>query len=193
MPDGRIEDLLRLAMKGAKPIMTGQIGLRAKLEIQPKELATIERLLLDGSFTMAKSHFLNGSVQDKIDSLSRRAQGRPKDEQIEDVLSAIRGAFRLRNGEISFSALAFQVPGADIDLAGRYDIYEEQMDFRGTARLQAKVSQTMTGWKRWALKPVDPFFSKNGAGTFLPIKITGSRDKPEFGLDRKKNDKDKGD
>jgi hypothetical protein len=57
---------------------------------------------------------------------------------------------------------------------------------RGTAKLQAKASQTMTGWKRWALKPVDPFFSKNGAGTFLPIKITGTRDKPEFGLDRKK-------
>jgi hypothetical protein len=43
----------------------------------------------------------------------------------------------------------------------------------------------MTGWKRIALKPVDPFFSKGGAGTLLPIKMTDTRQKPEFGLDRK--------
>jgi hypothetical protein len=94
----------------------------------------------------------------------------------------------MRNGDISFSDLSFQVPGAAVDLAGRYEIYSEEIDLRGTARLQAKVSQTMTGWKRWALKPVDPFFSKNGAGTFLPIRITGTRDKPQFGLDRRKEE-----
>jgi hypothetical protein len=40
----------------------------------------------------------------------------------------------------------------------------------------------MTGWKRWALKPVDPFFAKEGAGTFLRIAITGSAQQPKFGL-----------
>jgi len=47
--------------------------------------------------------------------------------------------------------------------------------------LQAKVSQTMTGWKHWLLKPVDPFFAKNGAGTFLKIKVVGSSKAPKFG------------
>jgi hypothetical protein len=55
-------------------------------------------------------------------------------------------------------------------------------------RLQAKVSQTMTGWKRIALKPVDPFFSKDGSGTLLPIKVVGTREQPQFGLDRKKRE-----
>jgi hypothetical protein len=44
----------------------------------------------------------------------------------------------------------------------------------------------MTGWKRWLLKPVDPFFSKNGAGTFLKIKVEGTADEPKFGLVRSK-------
>jgi hypothetical protein len=52
------------------------------------------------------------------------------------------------------------------------------------ARLQAKASQTMTGWKRIALKPVDPLLSRAGAGTLLPIEITGTRAQPHFGLDR---------
>jgi hypothetical protein len=46
----------------------------------------------------------------------------------------------------------------------------------------------MTGWKRWVLKPVDPFFTKNGAGTFLRIKVEGTADQPKFGLDRGKKD-----
>jgi hypothetical protein len=33
------------------------------------------------------------------------------------------------------------------------------------------------------LKPVDHFFSKDGAGTEIPIKITGTESEPHFGLD----------
>jgi len=73
--------------------------------------------------------------------------------------------------------------------AGRFSLElkwldSEQIDLHGVARLRARLSQTMTGWKRIAIKPVDPFFSKAGAGTLLPIKVTGTRGKPEFGLDR---------
>jgi len=49
-------------------------------------------------------------------------------------------------------------------------------------KLEAKISETMSGWKRWAFKPVDPFFSKDGAGTLLRIKIEGSAKEPKFGL-----------
>jgi hypothetical protein len=80
------------------------------------------------------------------------------------------------------------VPGAAIDLAGSYDLRGDVLDFHGTLKLQAKVSQTMTGWKRIVLKPVDPFFAKNGAGTFLHIKVEGSSSDPNFGLDRGKKD-----
>ena len=41
---------------------------------------------------------------------------------------------------------------------------------------------THGGWKSVFLKPVDPFFSKHGAGTELPIKITGTTPEPHCGL-----------
>jgi hypothetical protein len=56
------------------------------------------------------------------------------------------------------------------------------------------VSQMVTGWKSLLLKPVDPFFAKNGAGTEVPIQVTGTRSEPHFGLDfghKDKSDKDK--
>jgi hypothetical protein len=47
----------------------------------------------------------------------------------------------------------------------------------------------MTGWKSILLKPADPFFSKHGHGTEVPIKITGTRSAPHFGLDFGRNNK----
>jgi hypothetical protein len=118
--------------------------------------------------------------------LSRRAQGQPKNEEIADVFSSLRGGFAMADGELTFSDLVFQVPGAAIHLHGTYGIDSEQIDLHGVARLQAKASQTMTGWKRIALKPVDPLLSKAGAGTLLRIQVTGTRSQPHFGLDRSK-------
>ena len=91
------------------------------------------------------------------------------------------GDFKLDDGVIAFKDLAFGVNGADVSLNGSYDLDGDTLDFRGALKLQARVSQTMTGWKRWLLKPVDPFFAKNGAGTFLKIKVVGSSKAPKFG------------
>lgn len=181
---GHIEDLLRLAVRSPQPLMTGDLELHTKMQILPLAQAFSLRLLLNGRFDMDQTHFTGANVQDKIDSLSRRAQGQPKNEEISDVLSAMRGDFSLQDGGLTLSALTFQVPGASVHLKGGYNLYSEQIDMHGIARLRAKVSQTMTGWKRLVLKPVDPFFSKGGAGTLLPIKITGTRENPQFGLDR---------
>jgi hypothetical protein len=79
--------------------------------------------------------------------------------------------------------LSFEIPGAKLNLAGNYDLDQDSVAFRGTVAIQAKVSQMVTGWKRWALKPVDRFFEKDGAGTFLHIHIDGTSRQPKFGLD----------
>jgi hypothetical protein len=102
----------------------------------------------------------------------------------------MKGQFELGNSKLTFSSLEYKVPGADISLNGMYTLDGDQFDFSGKARLKAKVSQLTTGFKSLLLKPVDPFFSKNGAGTEVPIKITGTRSEPKFGLDFHHKDKD---
>ena len=69
---------------------------------------------------------------------------------------------------------------------GNYDTARELLDFQGELRLQARASQTQTGWKRLVLKIFDPMLDGNGAGTVLPISITGARDQPKFSADIKK-------
>ena len=187
MPKGDMRDLLRLAMRGS-PFMEGVIEMKTKLDIPPLSGKVKEKLLLDGQFEITNGKFLKSTIQDKLDSLSRRSQGQPKNEAIDEVISHMAGKFKLEDEVISFEQLSFSVPGSGIDLTGAYDMAKDDLDFHGTLRMQAKVSQTMTGWKRWALKPVDPFFAKNGAGTFLKIKVAGTAKEPKVGLDRGKKD-----
>jgi hypothetical protein len=181
MPKGNLLDLLGLAMKGA-PFMEGQIFLQTRIDIPPLTRKVREKLVLDGQFDISQAKFLRSKIQDRIDELSRRGQGEPKNEEIDQVISGMAGTFHLQNEVIAFKALSFAIPGAGVDLTGTYNLDNDDLDFRGALKLAAKVSQTMSGWKRWALKPVDPFFSKNGAGTFLRIKVIGTAKEPKFSL-----------
>jgi hypothetical protein len=185
---GNIRDLLSLAMKGP-PFMAGEIFLQTKIEIPPLTSKVREKLILDGRFDLSRAVFLQSKIQDRIDGLSRRGRGQPDSEEIDQVISGMAGAFKLENEVITFRALSFAVAGAGVDLKGSYNLDSDALDFHGALRLDAKISQTMNGWKRWALKPVDPFFSKQGTGTFLPIKVAGTAKEPKFGLDLGKGGK----
>jgi AsmA-like C-terminal region len=183
--DARVEDLLFLALKSDKPIMTGSAQLKARILIPEGNEDLIQRLQLDGQFGLGAIHFTSAAVQGKVDSLSRRGQGKPEDVDISGQVSDLRGHFTMGNDEIHFPSLQFGVEGADIALAGTYNMDSGQLDFHGKLRLRAELSQTMTGWKSALLKPFDHFFrGKNaGVGTQIPIKITGTRENPSFGSD----------
>jgi len=93
------------------------------------------------------------------------------------------GTYRLADGLLSFSKLHFQMPGTHVDLSGKFSLDGNQFDFHGKARMDAKLSHMVTGWKSILLKPIDPFFSKDGVGTEIPVKVTGTKSAPHFGLD----------
>jgi hypothetical protein len=186
MDHARIEDLLQLGVKTDPPIMSGPVAMQTKMSIPPGAADVANRLKLDGTFKIAAGLFSNEKIQDRIDSLSLRSRGEPKqakEHSAVSVLSELGGAFRLDEGLFTFSLLHFAVPGTHADVAGQYSLNGDIFDFHGTVKLEAKLSQMMTGWKSVLLKPVDPFFSKHGAGTELPFKVTGTRSEPKFGLD----------
>jgi hypothetical protein len=69
-----------------------------------------------------------------------------------------------------------------IQLKGTYGVEGGALDFTGTAKLQATVSQMVGGWAGLLLKPADKYFKKNGAGTEVPIHISGTREEPIFSI-----------
>ena len=179
-PKARLEDVLALAVKSARPPMSGPIKIHAKLVIPPGKEKTIDKMLLDGDFDADDARFSSSEVRQKLASLSRHGLGEPKNEDAGSALSDLKGHFHLENGVIAFKGLNFSVEGAAVVLDGSYKIREGELDFKGQLRLQATLSQTMTGVKSVLAKPLDPFFKKEGAGTVIPITITGTRDEPVF-------------
>lgn len=181
-PDAHIEDILALAINSDKPFMTGPAKIKAKLKIPPGKFKVLQKMILDGKVDIANANWSDPKVRDKLESLSRHAEGKPGDEDAGSSVANLNGDFKLEKAVIHFRSLTFSVPGANLDLTGDYDIGESNLDFAGHLRLQAKLSQTVTGKKSFFLKAVDPFFSKDGAGTLLPITITGKRDAPTLGV-----------
>jgi hypothetical protein len=180
--NARIEDLLKLAVKADKPLLTGMVRLKTKFELPPGENDISDRLKLNGEFGLANALFTSPDIREKLRALSRRGQGKPQDKDAGSAVSQLKGRFILRDALITFRSLSFEVEGAAVQLNGTYALKTEQLEFHGKLLLDAKLSQTTSGVKSVLLKAVDPFFRKEGK-TVLPIKITGTRDKPSFGLD----------
>ncbi|WP_325386434.1 hypothetical protein [Edaphobacter sp.] len=192
VPNGQIQDFLTLAVKTEPAVMTGQVSIKARLHIRPGKESVSKKLGLQGAFTLQRIHFTNPEVEDKVDMLSLRAQGDPKAAKpgAADVHSQMKGMFVMGDRRLRFSNLLYTLPGGTVQLSGVYSLDGREFDFTGKVRTEAKLSQMVaTKWKSWLLKPVDPFFSKNGAGTEVPIKITGTKGAPKFGLNFGHKDK----
>jgi hypothetical protein len=201
----QIQDILQLGTKAEAPLMTGELRMHTGFHLPPGHASVIDRLDLAGSFAMLNAHFTNDKFQSKVDQLSLRGQGKAKEAKQEskamkqgdgtagteaDVASAVGGDFRFGNGTIELKSLEYRVPGADIGLEGTYTLKGQQFDFHGSAHLDAKISQMVTGWKSLLLRPANRFFSKHGE-TDVPIRITGTRSDPHIGLDFGRKDRDK--
>jgi hypothetical protein len=178
----RAEDLIRLAVKTERPVLNGPAKLKAKIRIPEEDKDLSDRLDVIADFELTEGHFSNPEIQGKIDTLSRKGQGEPNNTEIAHVPTQLDASMHLKNSAIDFSRVHFLVPGASLDMQGTYVLGDGGLDFRGDLYLDAKLSQTTTGAKSLLLKAVDPFFKGKNGGARVPIKVTGTKDHPVFGL-----------
>jgi hypothetical protein len=178
---GRLEDVLRLAVTGPRPPMTGVMKLKAKFLLPPGDRDAIQKLQLDGTFSVDRAEFTKPQVQDKVEAFSTKARG-VTDDTPNPVVSNFQGTFKMRDGAIHFSSVTFAMPGARVNVNGRFMMKSEALDFRGVVRLDAKLSQLTTGAKSFFLRIVDGLFRHDDI-TVVPITIRGTANKPQVGLD----------
>ncbi len=179
----RVDDVLRLVVDGSRPPLVGLMELEARLDIAPGTEDIVDKLWVDGRFSIRQARFQSAVVQEKVDDLSRRAQGRPGDESVDDVVSNMTGRLSLKDNVLTLPLLTFAITGAEVQMAGTYGLRNERLAFRGDVQMEASASETITGVKSWLLKPFDPLFRKHGAGTRVAIKVDGHRKDPEFGVE----------
>jgi hypothetical protein len=182
----RIEDVLRLAVKAAKPPLTGAVRMNCTFRLPVGKADVVRRLRLDGEFALDRARFTSLNVQKRIETLSKKGRGDDGPDGGESVVSHLRGRFRLRNAALTFSNLTFAVPGAVVQLAGTYHLEHEVLDFKGDLLLDASLRETTSGFKAFIGTIVQPLFRRKGGGSKIPIRIGGTPARPEFGLDVKR-------
>jgi hypothetical protein len=187
---GRLEDVMGLAVRSPKPPMTGGLRLQANFVIPAGETNVVDKMRLEGRFSVDGGRFTEPAIQQKINEMSLRASGKlaktkapaaaPPPPAL--VASDFQGRFKLTNGLLQIPTLVFGIPGAAVKLQGSYALRPQTIAFTGNLYMDAKISQTVTGWKSIVLKVADPLFRQNGK-TVVPIKISGTRSAPTFGMD----------
>lgn len=184
--DSRIEDIILLVTGDRTPFIKGQVDFRTTILIPPGNQDVLNKLQLWGRFDLSSAHFQSPKVEQRLLTLSDRARGitksKEEDQPPTTVASNLFGVFRMGNGSIRFSKLQFSVPGAQIRLAGDYNLQTQQMDFNGVFRMQATLAETQSGIKRYLLIPFNPLFQKDGAGFQVPLTVAGNRRHPDLSV-----------
>jgi AsmA-like C-terminal region len=175
---GRVEDLLHPFMTSETPV-TGPVLLHghANLAAASSGASFFERLTMNGAFTVPAERFTDTATETNLTAFSQRAQGIKTGEDPRAqpaVLPNVAATVSIRNGMARMAPVMVQLPGAAARLQGVFDLQNQNVRLTGDLRMQSDVSHVTTGFKAILLKPLAPFFKKNGAGAVVPIAITGT-------------------
>lgn len=173
------QDLLHMFVHGYSPI-TGSLSMNAHVRIPPGRDSFLDRVQLDGNFSIDDGIFTRRETEEKIDQLSMRASGRKHDPISSDVACRLASQLRLRHEVATLTDARFVVPGAIARGSGTYNLRNHAIDLQGIVAMRAMLSQAATGFKSIISLPLDPFFKKGGAGAVLPVRMTGTYDHPVF-------------
>jgi hypothetical protein len=133
---------------------------------------------MDGSFNVPDERVTIPSTEKTLTQFSQRAQGAKQSDNAgsdpsADALSSLKGLAKIRDGVVSTQRLTFEVPGANANLYGWYDLRGGAVHLNGNLKMKSDISHATTGWKSILLKPLAPFFKKKKAGAVVPIAVTG--------------------
>jgi hypothetical protein len=136
VPRGRIEELLEIGTRTVPPLMSGNLTLQAKLHLPPGPQPFQQKLQATGTLSIGGVQFSDPKLQQRIDELSKLAQGKiiplsNSPDSSAPVDSKAVAEFSLANAELTVPSLRYQVPGATAQMAGTYELERDTFAFKG--------------------------------------------------------------
>ncbi len=179
--NGRIQDVIELFGQD-KPPLDGRTNFRAHAVLHAFGEKFLKETELRGEFEIDDGRFTNPQRQAGLEELSARAQPHKPNGKYPEVTSEFHGDVLLKDGIARFTKLSMSVPAAAAQMNGMYNLLNDKIDFHGTLRTQSEISKQTRGIKAVLLKPLDPLFKKKKTGAVVPVQMTGTYDKPQFGI-----------
>jgi len=131
---GRIEDMLTLALKANPPLMRGALALKMHVRLPAGPVSVPRKMQLEGTFAIKGAMLNDQKMQQQMDSLSERAQGKPKLANKQDaavVGSSVAGRFSQADAVLTVPELNLTMPGAQIAMNGQIELVESTFEFHG--------------------------------------------------------------
>jgi hypothetical protein len=183
MTSGRVEDILRFVLKDPNALFVGSAAFHWHFTAPLTSKDTVHEMRIDGAASLDNVEPSREQTREKLDVLSARGQGDPQAAGSIGARSDLHGLIAVRKGVAHLNDVSFRTPGESVRLHGTYQLLSEELNLAGTARLEAKLSQTTTGFKSALLRIVDPFFKKKKAGGAVPVRVTGTARNPDVRTD----------
>jgi hypothetical protein len=183
MNEARLEDVLRLAVKSREPPMIGALKLTAALAIPPGHRDVIDKLRLDGAFDVASARFHEAAAAGESERVQQPRREAKPDDTPDPVVSNFKGT--LPHARRRDPPLQRHVLDARRGRRGRgepFAMHSEALDFRGTVRLDARLSELTTGVKAFFVRLIDGLVRHDHI-TIIPISIGGTASAPKVTLD----------
>jgi hypothetical protein len=170
--------------------LAGEVNLSTQVTVPPRGKRLLEELALEGDFDISDGHFEKTTTKASADKFSAAASGEKKEthagpppaDSTEGVPVQLRGHVVLRSAIATMTDVLLSIPGADANMHGTFNVISQEIDFHGTVRTNADLSQQTSGIKSMFAKVLDPLF-KRKRGTVVPVVMNGTYRAPHFGLD----------
>lgn len=179
---GRIQDILYPFVHEPRSPMNGVTSFRAHVRLVGGPEPFLNRVALAGEFGVGDARFTSPVTQTKVNKASEEARGHPDEEDPNSVVSELKGGVALKDGVATFSRLSFTLPGAKADVHGTFNIVNERISMHGIVQLQAKLSNTTSGFKSFLIKVLNPFINKDKPQEPLPVAVSGTYSHPQFSV-----------
>src|SRR5581483_9629542 len=180
--DAQIGDLMYLFVQKKSPL-AGPTQFKMQVKLPSGKEPFEKRVEMTAHFGIENSKFTHRSTEEKLSQLSEKARGNPKDENPALVVTNLAGDVALKDGIANFSRLDGEVPGASAKLRGTYNLQSHAVDLHGTLETKVKLSKATTGFKALVMKIIETVKNDNQRGATVPVRITGTYEKPNFSVD----------
>ncbi|HTV82569.1 MAG TPA: AsmA-like C-terminal region-containing protein [Acidobacteriaceae bacterium] len=177
--DGDLERLLEVVEEGT-PSVAGKVSFVAQAEFGNGPAPFLKRLRLQGRVVVKDVTFVQSRLQKTVDAFSARAR-KQKNKDVVEVNVAASGETTFREGTAYLRDVRVTLPGATARLEGTFNLLNTRVNLTGKVGMQQTLSKDMTGWKRWLLAPLNPFFRQGKAGAVVPVAVTGTAGNPKIG------------
>lgn len=177
--DGDLHQLLEV-IESSTPTVAGKVSIAAQAEFGSGPQAFLKRLRLQGHIAVKDVTFVTSKTQTEMDAFSARARKQNNNDPVK-VTAAASGDTRFRDGMAYFPDIQVELPGANAHLAGTFNLLNTRVDLTGKVAMQQKLSKDVTGWKKWLMTPLDPFFRHGKTGAVVSIAVTGTSQNPKIG------------